>query len=253
MESSLKGASTKSRFGTNGVEARKKRSAEVRSCGDGGPGMGVCANLRDRQMDRAQMSKREGGQPPQEKFQDISSVFEDRDDGKDAHTATTNSSQGHHNQNVNEDNHGDNGAVGTSLGSVADIERMASHSKATTSLRCGFQWLSDKLRDDKEGWIADDENEANENIDEFTDYAWHYKYKAVPRSRLRHVIGRGGRMLQKIESFLGVFAFVREDASGDPKVVFVGQRHAIVLGDFIVNMILMGHYTIMESLARAGF
>ena len=60
-------------------------------------------------------------------------------------------------------------------------------------------------------------------------------------------------MLQKIENFLGVFAFVREDASGDPKIVFVGQRDAIVLGDFIVNMILMGHYTIMESLARSGF
>ena len=215
--------------------------------------MGAGENRRDRWMDRTQMGKREGGQPPQEKFQDVSSVFEDPHDGKDAHTATNDSSQGHSHQNVNENNYGDNRALGASHGRGADMERMASHYKASTSLRCGFKWLEDKLKEDKELWMINDQNEANEEIDEFSDYAWHYRYHPVPRSRLRHVIGRGGRMLHKLESFLGVFAFVRERVDDDPRIVLVGQRHAVILGEFIVTMIAMGHYTIMESLARAGF
>ena len=253
MESSFKAASMKLEFNLNEVAARKKRSSEVRSYGDGGPGMGGCGNRRDRQMDRAQMGKRKGDQPTQEKFQDVSSVFEDRHDGKGVPMATNNSSQGHHHQNANDDNYEDNRAVGTSLGSAADMERMASHYRATTSLRCGFKWLEDNLKEDKERWMIDDQNEGHEQIDEFNDYVWHYKYHTVPRSQLRHIIGRGGRMLHKLESFLGVFAFVREKADDHPDIVLVGQRHAIVLGEFIISMIIMGHYTIMDSLARVGF
>ena len=253
MESFLKAASTKSKFGANEVETRKKRSAEVRSCGDGVPGMGVGENLRDRQMDRAQMGKREGDQPPPEQFQGISYVLEDHHDGKGASRATNDSSKEHHHQNVNENNYGDNRPLGASPGRGADMERMASHYKASTSLRCGFQWLEKKLKEDKEAWMINDQNDTDETIDEFNDYAWHYRRKAIPRSRLRHVIGRGGRMLHKLERFLGVFAFVKDTANDDPKIVLVGQRHGVVLGEFIVNMIIMGHYTIMESLARAGF
>ena len=253
MESSLKAASVNIKLDGNGLTARKKRSAEICSCGDGVPGMGGGENLRDRQMDRAQMGKREGDQPPQEEFQDISSVFEGPHDGKDAPRATNNSSQGLHHQNANENNYRDNGALGASPGRVADMERMASHYKATTSLRCGFQWLEDKLKEDEESWMINDQNEANETIDEFNDFAWHYKYRTVPRSQLGHIIGRGGRMLHKIESFLGVFAFVREKVNDGPQIVLVGQRHAVVLGEFIIGMIVLGHYNIMDSLVRAGF
>ena len=253
MESSLKFASMESKIDANRSVARKQHSAEVRSCGPGGPRMGAGENRRDRQMDRTQMGKREGSQPPLEEFQGISTALEDRQDGKDAPRGSNNSSQGHHHQNVDEGNYQHNRAVGTSLGSVDDMERMASHHKATTSPRCGFKWLEDKLKEDKERWMMDDQNETNEQIDEFNDYVWHYRYHKVPRSHLRHIIGRGGRMLQKLENFLGVFAFVREKADNRPEIVLVGQRHTVVLGEFIINMLVMGHYTIMDSLARAGF
>ena len=143
--------------------------------------------------------------------------------------------------------------LGASLGRAANVERVASHSKATTSTRCGFQWLETKLKREKEAWMLNDQNEVDEPIDEFNDYTWHYKHKVVPRCRLPHIIGRGGRMLQKLENFLGVFAFIREQADQDPKIVLVGERHSILLGEFIVDMIVVGHFGIMESLVNAGF
>ena len=130
---------------------------------------------------------------------------------------------------------------------------MVSHSQATTSPRCGFQWLESKLKREKEAWILNDQNEANEPVDESNDYAWHYKHKVVPQSRLQHIIGHGGRMLKKLENFLGVFAFIRDQAGQDPKITFVGDRHSILLGEFIIDMIVVGHFGIMESLANAGF
>ena len=67
-----------------------------------------------------------------------------------------------------------------STGSAVDAERVCSHSKATTSMRCGFQWLAEKLKENEEAWLINDQNEANEDLDEFHDYTWHFRHKAVP-------------------------------------------------------------------------
>ena len=71
-------------------------------------------------------------------------------------------------------------------------------------------------------------------------------------SSLKHIIGRGGRTLHKLESFVGVFAPVVDTKKG-PEICFVGCLQACLLAEFIVEMIVGGHYSIMESLARNGF
>ena len=69
---------------------------------------------------------------------------------------------------------------------------------------------------------------------------------------LKHIIGRGGRTLHKLESFVGVFASVVDTGTG-PEICFVGSPRACLLAEFIVERIVGGHYSIMESLARNGF
>ena len=75
--------------------------------------------------------------------------------------------------------------------------------------------------------------------------------KVSPLS-LKHIIGRGGRTLHKLESFVGVFASVVDTKTG-PEICFVGCPRACLPAEFIVEMIVDGHYSIMESLARNGF
>ena len=50
---------------------------------------------------------------------------------------------------------------------------------------------------------------------------------------------------------MGVFASV-VDTETCPEICFVGCPHACLLAEFIVEMIVGGHYSIMASLARNG-
>ena len=130
-------------------------------------------------------------------------------------------------------------------GQGEDSERVRSHTRASTSLRCGFHWLHKELEERLATWSS----EEGEDMDAS---AHTYKFITVGSSSLKHVIGRGGRMLHKLESFVGVFASVQDIADG-PIVCFVGCPHACLLAEFIVEMIEGGLYSIIESLARNGF
>ena len=124
-------------------------------------------------------------------------------------------------------------------------ERAHSHTMASTSPRCGFLWLYKEL----------DERLATYSLEEGKDLADHDyidRFISVSPMSLKHVIGRGGRTLHKLESFVGVFASVADTEMG-PEICFVGSPHACLLAEFIVEMIVGGHYSIMESLARNGF
>ena len=126
-----------------------------------------------------------------------------------------------------------------------DNERVYSHTIASTSPRCGFLWLHKELDARLEAWSL----EEGEDLD---DHHWQDKYMSVSSSDLKHIIGRAGRTLRKLESFVGVFVSVVDTKTG-PEICFVGCPQACLLAEFIVEMIVGGHYSIMESLARNGF
>ena len=124
-------------------------------------------------------------------------------------------------------------------------ERAQSHTTASTSPRCGFLWLHKELDERLATWSL----EEGEDLDEH-DYIDRLIF--VPPMSLKHVIGRGGRTLHRLESFVGVFASVVDTGTG-PEICFVGPPRACLLAEFIVERIVGGHYSIMESLARNGF
>ena len=124
-------------------------------------------------------------------------------------------------------------------------ERAHSHTMASTSPRCGFIWLHKELDERLATWSLEEGEDLDDHdyIDRFISFS--------PLS-LKHIIGRGGRTLHKLESFVGVFASVVDTKTG-PEICFVRSPHACLLAEFIVEMIVGGHYSIMESLARNGF
>ena len=69
---------------------------------------------------------------------------------------------------------------------------------------------------------------------------------------LKHVIGQGGRTLCKGEISVVVFASMVHTKTS-PDICFVGCSRACLLAEIIVEMIVSGHYSIMESLAGNGF
>ena len=125
-----------------------------------------------------------------------------------------------------------------------DNDRAQSHTMASTSPRCGFLWLQKELDEQLAAWSL-------EEGEDLADHTYIDRSISVSPGSLKHVIGRGGRTLHKLESFVGVFASVVDTETG-PEVCFVGRPQACLLAEFIVEMIVGGHYSIMESLARNG-
>ena len=131
-----------------------------------------------------------------------------------------------------------------------DVERAKTHATASTSPRCGFQWLERHLAKELESWRQDELENA---IGGFDENDIHYRYKEVVSSMLPHIIGRGGRMLRKIERFAGAFVFIEDQRDNGAQVVFAGPPRACLWAEFCVYMIEGGHFSIMESLAAHGF
>ena len=133
---------------------------------------------------------------------------------------------------------------------LGDEERVGMHATASTSPRCGFQWLESYLAKELDNWRQDELEQSDWG---FGENGLHYRYKDVASSRLPHIIGRGGRMLRKIEHFSGAFVFILDHGDNVAQVVFAGPPRACLWAKFCVSMIEEGNFSIMESLASHGF
>ena len=89
-------------------------------------------------------------------------------------------------------------------------------------------------------------------IEDFPSTGFFCKLKIIPSSQVKHIIGRGGRILRELEIFTRVFASMADTKEGVVLSV-VGRLRACLLDEFIVDMILEGKYSIMESLFEHGF
>ena len=137
-----------------------------------------------------------------------------------------------------------------------DGARAASHLAASTSPRCSFKWVERLLDDRLTKWTKGDAHDFKMSFDEvLNDPEPVWRYTSVFKSCLRHIIGRGGRVLRQLESFFGTFITICDLASDSlqGEVQIVGPRRACLLTEFAVEMIAGGHYSIVASLAHHGF
>ena len=131
----------------------------------------------------------------------------------------------------------------------ADGDRVHSHAQASTSPRCGFKWVSQKLQEALEVKRRWDDSTVEGGFDD-----QHYSRHCIEiaKGAIRHVIGVQGRMLRKIEDFCGVFIMIN-DYEDCCEVNLLGLPYACILGAFIVEMLDQGYYSIMEFLVRHGW
>ena len=144
----------------------------------------------------------------------------------------------------------DPGDPKASTGRAQGGERVNSHSTASPSPRCGFGWLHAHLEQGVEEWRERVAIKGDFWVD---DTHYRSKFMRVPRGALPRIIGRGGRMIQRLEQVCGVFASVVDTALPHSLITFVGSPHSILLAEFAVDMLNMGYFGVLESLQRAGF
>ena len=108
--------------------------------------------------------------------------------------------------------------------------RAHSHDEASTSPRCAFAWIAKCGRSR-------------------TCQASQHSIP-VPRSQIKHVLGRRGRVLSRIEDLTGCLVSV-EDTTGEDAIVRLMGGDA-VLGCFLIHALSAGFYNVFTTLQRNG-
>ena len=126
-------------------------------------------------------------------------------------------------------------------------DRTKSHAQASPSPRCGFGWVKEVLRGRLEAWNAEDAQDC-ERID-----IWAHKYFTIAREALPHIVGKGGKMIQAIEDFCGVFFTVHDVDTCEAQILVSGPRSACVLAEFVCEMIAARHFSVLATFLRHGF
>ena len=125
---------------------------------------------------------------------------------------------------------------------------MWSHSAATTSPRCSFSWLFSRVGELEAPLVVVEEGEAPISANEMIRHSMHFSKSVAP-----HVIGRGGRMMRRIEDFCGVFLSLSDIPSNMVELTIYGTSRGCALVQFIGDMLLEGVYSVLDTLARLGF
>ena len=112
----------------------------------------------------------------------------------------------------------------------APSSRARSHDGASTSPRCAFAWI------------------AKCGLSRTCQASQHSI--PVQRSQIRHVLGRHGRVLSRIEDLTGCLVSV-EDTTGEDAIVRLMGGDA-VLGCFLIHALSAGFYNVFTTLQRNG-
>ena len=143
---------------------------------------------------------------------------------------------------------GRSGSQGAASIAGYDKARVWSHSAATTSPRCAFSWFSRHLGELEAPLVAVEEGEAPVSENEMIMHSCKFFKTTAP-----HVIGRGGRMLRRIEDFCGVFLSLSDVSSDSVELTVYGSSRGCALVQFIGEMLIEGVYSVIDTLARWGF
>ena len=118
------------------------------------------------------------------------------------------------------------------------VERATSHRHASTSPRCAFSWVLDYAR----------RLHRDPSSSPYSDFF--FTTLQVPRSTLKHVIGKGGATLVKIEDLAQCFISVHDCGERMAMVNFCGDSSG--LGRFLVSALGHGHFSVLSTLQRNG-
>ena len=129
-----------------------------------------------------------------------------------------------------------------------DQGRLWSHATATTSPRCAFGWVASRLEEIEAPLVALEERVVPIKENDMIMHTLKFSKTTVP-----HIIGRGGRMLRRIEDFCGVFLSLSDVSSDVVELTIYGPTRGCALVQFIGEMLIEGIYSIMDTLARQGF
>ena len=130
-----------------------------------------------------------------------------------------------------------------------DQARVWSHAAATTSPRCAFKWFAHHLGQLQAPLVAAEEEGVSPlNENDMIMHQMQFSKRTAP-----HVIGRGGRMLRRIEDFCGVFLSLRDVAPDAVELTLFGPLRGCALARFIGEMLNEGIYSVIDTLARQGF
>ena len=115
--------------------------------------------------------------------------------------------------------------------------RSKTHYEASTSPRCGFSWIMDYAR----------RLNRDPSSTPFADFSTTLQ---VPRPSLKHVIGKGGHTLARIEDLAQCMINVIDCGEQIAVVNFFGDSSG--LGRFLVSALGHGHFSVLSTLQRNG-
>ena len=126
-------------------------------------------------------------------------------------------------------------ADGSTLGSADSppLERASSHRHASSSPRCAFAWLNDLPT------IAKGQGLYSTSLTLF-----------VSRSSLKHIVGKGGRMLARLEDYTGSLISILDSPSGSGTVQIWGGESEFAR--VLILAISFGFHSVLDTVSRNG-
>ena len=118
------------------------------------------------------------------------------------------------------------------------VDRATSHCHASTSPRCAFSWVLEYAR------LLHRDPSSSPYADFF------FTTLQVPRPSLKHIIGKGGATLARIEDLAHCLISIRDCGEQMAMVTFCGDSSG--LGRFLVSALGHGHYSVLSTFQRNG-
>ena len=143
----------------------------------------------------------------------------------------------------------ESGICGPSICEEGGEERASSHKYATTSWRCGFEWVAALLRKRLRAWDVEQAEEEERSIEALYYEPFAEKTVGVLAHTVPHIIGRGGRVIRQIEMVCGVFLTLRDIGIGNHELFITGPRPACILAEFAIEMLGDGHHSVLRTLS----
>ena len=141
------------------------------------------------------------------------------------------------------------GICSSSICEESGEERASSHKQASTSWRCGFEWVAALLRSRLKAWDMMVAEDCECSIDDLYSAPFSFKYVEVDTRDVPHLIGRGGRIIRQLETVCGVFLTLTDLTEGEHEMLISGPRPACILAEFAMELLRSGHHSALTTLS----
>ena len=127
-------------------------------------------------------------------------------------------------------------------------ERAVSHKHATTSWRCGFEWVAAILRSRLRAWDVMVAEDCDCSIDDSYAVPFSFKYVDVDAHNVPHIIRRGERIIHQLETVCGVFLTLTDLKEGSHEMLITSSRPTCIFADFSMELLSSGHHSTLTTL-----